>query len=180
MKTFTLGTLLLGCCLVASAQMGSTPNQTPQGSTPPTFPQTQTGQTPANPTTPADPSAIPPDTHAPGQMSGNHAADHSAQASTSVQGCLSQAADGNFMLADNSGNSFQLRGETSQLASLLGKEVKVEGTAVPTSGSTAGSMASPTSSASQSPASPSSQGTTTQFSVSDVHKVADACAIAQK
>jgi hypothetical protein len=178
-KTLTLGTVLLGCCLGAAAQMGSTPNQMPQPSTPPTFPQDQTGQIPSNPTRPADPSAIPPDTTAPGQMTHDHASDPVSQASssqTSIQGCLSQSSDGSFLLADNSGNSFQLRGETVQLGSYIGKEVKVDGIAVPNSGSTAGAMASPTSSTSL----PAASGTTAQFSVSDVHKVAEACTIAPK
>ena len=66
-QTFTLGILLLGCCLAAVAQTWSTPNQTPPSSTPSIFPQDQTGQTPSNPVTLADPSAIPPDTKAPEQ-----------------------------------------------------------------------------------------------------------------
>jgi hypothetical protein len=164
-NVLTLGTLMLGCCLAATAQMGSTPNQTSPASTPPTFPQDQTGQSPANP---ANPSAIPPDTNAPGRM-GDHATDQSSQASgsqmTTIQGCLSQSSAGNFMLSESSGNSFQLRGDTSQLSSFIGKEVKVDGTAS-TGGSNAGAMSS-------SSGSGSSSG---QFSVSKVHKVADSCA----
>src|ERR1700687_1255687 len=131
-KTLTLGTLLLGCCLSATAQTGSTPNQTPPVSTPSTFPQDQTGQLPSNPATPADPSAIPPDTNAPGRMTHDQAKDQASPASssqaTTIQGCLSQSSQGNFMLADNSGNKFQLRGDTSKLNSYIGKEVKVDGT----------------------------------------------------
>jgi hypothetical protein len=178
-KTITLGTLLLGCCLGAAAQMGSTPNQMPQRSTPPTFPQDQTGQTPSNPTTPADPSAIPPDTHAPGQTSHAQAADHAVQAgdsqTTTVQGCLSRSSNGNIMLADQSGKRIQLRGESSQLNSYVGNEVRVDGMAVSKSRATAGSMsspASPTSPASASPADDKGK----QFNVSDIHKVADVCA----
>jgi len=34
---------------------------------------------------------------------------------TTVRGCLSQSPDGNFILAEKSGNSFQLIGDTSKL-----------------------------------------------------------------
>ena len=54
-KILTLGTLLLGCCLAVAAQTGSTPNQMPPSSTPSTFPQDQTGQTPSNPANPNGP-----------------------------------------------------------------------------------------------------------------------------
>lgn len=63
-KNILIGTAVLGCCLAAVAQTGSTPNQTSPMSTPSTFPQDQTGQTPANPATPSNPAAIPPDTAA--------------------------------------------------------------------------------------------------------------------
>lgn len=171
-NALTLGTLLLGCCLAATAQMGSTPNQAPPGSTPSTFPQDQT--VPSHPVNPADRSANPPDTNAPGQMTHDHAGDQAGRASssqvTTIQGCLSQS-QGNFMLADNSGNKFQLRGDTSKLNSYIGKEVKVDGMAA-SGGSNAGAMASSTSTSS---GSGTETGTATQFSVSDVHKVADAC-----
>ncbi len=176
MKTLTLGTVLLGCCLAAAAQTGSTPNQIPPTSTPPTFPQDQTGQTPSNPSTPADPSALPPDTHAPGQMAHDRATRAAESQATSIQGCLSRSPDGNFILADNSGNSFQLRGSTSQLNNYVGKEVRVNGAAESTSGSTAGAMSAPSSSTSSSSTSmPSTSAPVTQFNVSDVHKVAESC-----
>jgi hypothetical protein len=165
-NALTLGTLLLGCCLAATAQTGSTPNQTPPISTPSTFPQDQTGQIPSNPANPADPSAIPPDTNAPGQVTHDHAGDQaSSSQETTIQGCLSRSSQGNFMLADNSGTQFQLRGDTSKLNSYVGKEVKVDGMAM-SGGSNTSAMSS---------ASGSSMGTSTQFTVSDVHKVADAC-----
>jgi hypothetical protein len=173
-KTVTLGTLLLGCCLGAAAQMGSTPNQMPQPSTPPTFPQTQTGQTPSNPTTPADPSAIPPDTHAPRPISRDQTSQAGDSHTSTVQGCLSRSSNGNIMLADKSGKRFQLSGESSQLNSYVGNEVKVDGVAVSKSGATAGSMSSPASPTSPTSASSSENGT--QFNVSDIHKVADTCA----
>ena len=153
-KTLTLGMLLLGCCLAAVAQT-------------PTFPQDQTGQTPSNPATPVEPSAFPPDTKAPGHDESSLQA--STQATT-VEGCLSQSPEGNFILADNSGNSFQLHGDTLRLTSYIGAEVQVEGIA--TINSVAPAMASPTSSES----SGSSSGAATQFNVSEIRKVTDTCA----
>lgn len=167
MKSLSIGILILGCCLAAVAQMGSTPNQTPPASTPSTFPQDQTGQTPANPTQPSDPSAIPPD------ISARPIAAQSSQASnfqTSVQGCLSLSSDGNFTLADNSGTRYQLRGDSSQLGAFVGTMIAVDGTITTSSGS-AGAMASPTSS--DSPGSPASGR---QLSVSNVRKISDSCA----
>jgi len=158
-KTFTLGTLLLGCCLAATAQTGSTPNQSPTIATPPTFPQDQTGQTPSNPTSPADPSAIPPDTSAPGRVSNSR--------TMSVQGCLRRSSDGSFVMASNSGSDFQLHGDSSELNSYVGNEVSVIGSPLPSSGSTAGAMASSTSD--------SSAGQKQPLSVSHVRKVSDVC-----
>jgi len=172
-KALTLGMLLLGCCLAAAAQ--TTPNQTPPVSTPPTFPQDQTGQSPSNPSNPSDPSAIPPDTDAPGMTHGQ-AADQETQSPssqmTTIQGCLSQSQSGNFMLADNSGNSFQLRGDAAKLASYIGNEVKVDGIAM-TTGSNAGAMSSPNSADSGSMA-----GTSAQFNVNNVRKLSDTCTAA--
>jgi hypothetical protein len=168
-KTLTLGTLLLGCWLAAVAQTGSTPNQTPPMSTPPTFSQDKTGPTPWNPTPPVDRSTFPPDTKAPGQS------ESSSQASnfqaTTVEGCLSQSPEGNFMLADNSGSNFQLHGDTLRLKGYIGKEVQVEGTAMSNRGAPPSAMASPSSDSSG-----SSPGAATQFNVSKVDKVADTCA----
>ena len=166
-KILTLGTLLLGCCLTAAAQTGSTPNQMPPSSTPSTFPQDQTGQTPSNPATPADPSAIPPDSSAPGTQASNSQA-------TTIQGCLNQSADGNFMLADNAGNNYQLHGDNTQLATHLGEEIQVQGIAESnnTSATPAGAMSSPTSNSASSGSSPVAA---TQFSVRNVHKIADNC-----
>jgi hypothetical protein len=73
------------------------------------------------------------------------------------------------MVADNSGTSYQLRGDSSQLGDFVGTMVAVDG-AITSSGS-AGAMASPTSS--DSPGSPSAGR---QLSVSHVRKISDSCA----
>ncbi len=149
-KTLTLVALLLGCGMAAVAQAGSALNQTPPSSTPSTLPQNQTNQTPSNPVTLADPSAVPPDSEA------------SSSQSTAVQGCLSRSPDGHFILTDSSGNSFRLRGEILQLNSYLGKEVRLEG-AVTSNDETA-------------PNAMASSASATQLLVTNVHKLAESCA----
>jgi hypothetical protein len=165
-KTLTLGTLLLGCCLAAAAQTSNTPNPTPQGAS--TFPQDQTGQTPSNPASPADPKALPPDASAPAPSTSGSMAQK-----TTVQGCLAQSADGNFILSDKSGNSFQLSGDTSQLSSYVGNEIRVDGTAM-NGEAGPGSMSSPVAS---SPA--GSSESARQISVTGVRKVSDTCTNSQ-
>ncbi len=163
-KSLSIGALVLGCCLAAAAQTGSTPNQTPPVSTPSTFPQDQTGQTPANPASPSNPSAIPPDTSAtPGQSN------QASNSQTSVQGCLSRGSDGGFVVADNSGTSYQLRGDSSQLGDFVGTTVAVDGTI--TSSDSASAMAAPMSSDSS-----GSPAASRQLNVSRVRKLSDSCA----
>lgn len=165
MKTLlSLGTFVLGCCLAAAAQMGSAPNQTPPRATPSTFPQDQTGQMPSNPTRPADPSALPPDTSASGRT-GDQASARESQ--TSVTGCLSRGSDGFFTLQDSSGKNFQLNGFTAQLGGFVGNQVRVEGTI---SSSTPGAMSSSTSSDTAIDSS-----TSKELTVSSVHKVSETC-----
>jgi len=93
-KIITLGTLLLSCCFVVSAQAGSMQNDN------------------TRPTT--------------------------------VQGCLSQASDGSYILADSYGNRFQLRGDTAQLSGAVDNEIRVKGNFVSDSGMYVSAMASPT------------------------------------
>jgi hypothetical protein len=58
---------------------------------------------------------------------------------TTVQGCLSSAG-GNFSLTDNSGNTYQLAGDTSKLAEHVGHKIEVTGTTSP-AGSPSGGTA---------------------------------------
>ncbi|HSZ62874.1 MAG TPA: hypothetical protein VK828_13815 [Terriglobales bacterium] len=46
---------------------------------------------------------------------------------TSVQGCLS-GTDGNYMLTDDKGTTYQLTGDTAKLSEHVGHEVKIMGT----------------------------------------------------
>jgi hypothetical protein len=81
-----------------------------------------------------------------------------------LNGCLSQSSDGNFILADNSGNTFQLRGKTSKLNSFVGKQIQVHGANI-SPATTAGAMSSDA----------SSSGAVNQFNVYDVRKISDSC-----
>jgi len=127
-KILTLGAVLLGCCLVAFAQTGSSQDQNPQGAAPSAYPQVQT---PSEQAAPANPAAMQ-------QQAAQPAA--TSQIAT-VQGCLSQSADG-FLLSDNLGNNYQLGGDTSQLGDLVGKEVQVSGMTISNGPSEPGSMSS--------------------------------------
>jgi hypothetical protein len=71
-----------------------------------------------------------------------------------LQGCLS-GTSGNYMITDSSGATYQLQGEESQLSKNVGKEVRLSGTAAPSSGSNTGSAQ--------------------MFNVTKVRKVANAC-----
>lgn len=57
-----------------------------------------------------------------------------ADSETTVQGCLS-GSDGNYVLTDKNGSTFQLTGDAAKLSEHVGHEVKVSGTS--TSASTA-------------------------------------------
>ncbi len=146
-KMLTLGVLLLGGCLAALAQSETHPTRNQSGEAGANLPaagQGVSGESSAQAATQVD----------------------NSQAST-LRGCLSQSSDGNFMLADKSGNNFQLQGDASQLDSYIGKEIQVHGSSLNSSGTSADAMASDTGGAT---------GAAKQFTVSDVHKVADTCA----
>lgn len=61
----------------------------------------------------------------------------SSGTNTSVQGCLS-GSDGNFMLTDKNGTTYQLTGDTAKLSEHVGHEVKVMGSTSSASSSGAG------------------------------------------
>lgn len=79
-----------------------------------------------------------------GQMSGNGQTNTGAK--TTVEGCLS-GSNGNYMLTDSEGKSYELTGDTSKLANHVGHEMKVTGTE--SSGTAGGSSMSNGASGSQ-------------------------------
>lgn len=66
----------------------------------------------------------------------------SAGGETTVQGCLS-GANGSYTLNDNSGNTYQLTGDTSKLAEHVGHEIKVTGISAASATSAGTSAATP-------------------------------------
>jgi len=64
---------------------------------------------------------------------------------TTVQGCLS-GSNGNYSLADSSGNTYQLAGDTSKLSEHVGHTVEITGTAASSSASSKGTSKAPSSS----------------------------------
>jgi hypothetical protein len=139
-KTLTIGTIVLGCCLLALAQTSSYPNQGPPAS----FPGNSIDQSGSAVST-----------------------NQSSSQKTTVQGCLTQSADGFFLLSDASAKSYQLNDGSSRLAQFVGKEIRVDGFGFNrNSEPTPGSMS----------ASPSElNGPVQQIDVTKVRKVSDRC-----
>jgi hypothetical protein len=90
-----------------------------------------------------------------------------------IEGCLSQTSSG-FALADASGTTYNLTGDTSKLSSHVGEQVEVKG--MPASGS-ASSSAAPDASASSAGAAGSAAGASAgqSFTVQSVKKIAKTC-----
>ncbi len=114
-----------------------------------------------------------------------------------LQGCLS-GSNGNFILTDNSGNTYQLTGDTDDLGKHVGQEVKVKGNSASSSASgtsgagTAGATGAATGSGTATGTSPSAQGSISAntgtpgssgtasvnsgiFNVSRVKKISNSC-----
>lgn len=70
----------------------------------------------------------------PNQTDSQQTAASGADGEATVQGCLS-GSDGNYVLTDKNGSTFQLTGDAAKLSEHVGHEVKVSGTS--TSASTA-------------------------------------------
>src|SRR5438045_3405628 len=67
---------------------------------------------------------------------------------TTIQGCLS-GSGGNFTLTDDSGNTYQLTGDTSTLSKHVGHEVQITGTSTESTAGTSPTTGTPTSAASR-------------------------------
>jgi hypothetical protein len=102
----------------------------------------------------------------PSQTSPSQTSPTGAGAETTVQGCLS-GSDGNYMLTDKRGNTFQLTGDTAKLSEHVGHEIKVTGT---TSAS-----ASPSSGKAGEEREGEAGGSSRQLEVTSVKHVAKTC-----
>lgn len=83
-----------------------------------------------------------------------------------IEGCLRQVSEGNFVIVQTSGKSYQLSGDTSKLAGMIGTEIRVFGFLMAGDVSLPGAMASRTDSDSGE-----------QISVSEASKIAETCYI---
>jgi hypothetical protein len=90
----------------------------------------------------------------------------SAGGEQTIQGCLSQGANG-FTLADASGTSYNLTGDTSKLSAHVGEQVELKGS--PSAGSAAGAAAS---------AGGAAAGAGQNFDVKGVKRIAKSCSTA--
>ena len=82
-------------------------------------------------------------------QTGSSQTEPSASGQTTVQGCL-QGSDGNYILTDKSGTTYQLQGDTSKLSAHVGHEVQITGSTTsassgtsPTTGTPAGATQQP-------------------------------------
>jgi len=96
----------------------------------------------------------------------------SSSSQTSIQGCLS-GSTGSYSLADNSGTTYQLQGDDSQLSKHVGQEVEVKGSE--SSASASPSSTSPSSSSSASTSSSTGASAGKAFNVTSVKKISSTC-----
>jgi hypothetical protein len=163
-------TVLLAGAFLLSSSFLVAQNQSP-ASTPPTLPQSQSQPAPDQ-----QPSSSPSSTMPSADQSAQ-AGSQSDSSAQKIEGCLSQTASG-FALADASGTTYNLTGDTSKLSSHVGEQVEVKGT--PASGSAASSAApSADSSAASAGASGAASAAGQSFTVQSVKKIAKSCANAQ-
>ncbi|MDT8067422.1 MAG: DUF5818 domain-containing protein [Terriglobia bacterium] len=160
MKKLALATaFLFASSMFVMAQSTTSPSSTDQQQPSATSPSTQSAPTS---TMPSDQSAQPSDQSAQSSMGS------SSSSEQTIQGCLSQGANG-FTLADASGTTYNLTGDTSKLSSHVGEQVAVKGTPSSSAASTSGAAGSEASSAS--PSSASGQN----FDVKSVKRISKSC-----
>lgn len=147
--------LLCGCIAAAGQQSPRSPQQSPQS---PSSPQ----QSPGTPPT------FPQSSSQPRQQS---APDQSSSSQNAIQGCLSKSGD-NFVLTDQSGTAYQLKGDTDDLAKYVGQEVAVSGSKAE---SGASSSTKPSGEAAGGQGDKGQAAASNIFTVSSVKKVADSC-----
>ena len=165
-------TVLLAGAFLLSSSFLVAQNQAP-ASTPPTLPQSQSQPAPDQ-----QPSASPSSTMpSADQSSMGSQSDSSAQ---KIEGCLAQSGS-DFTLADASGTTYKLTGETSKLSSHVGEQVEVKGS--PASDSSAASSAAPSADSSAASAGSSSasgaSAAAKSFTVQSVKRIAKSCSNAQ-
>ena len=175
--------LLAGAFLLSSSFMVAQSSQAP-ASTPPTLPQSQSQPAPDQQPSSTSPSSTMPSADQSSQTSagqssmGSQSADNSS--SQKIEGCLAQSGS-DFTLADASGTTYKLTGDTSKLSSHVGEQVEVKG--MPASDSSSASSASPSSDSTAAAAGSSSASSTSaagkSFTVQHVKRISKTCSNAQ-
>jgi Protein of unknown function (DUF5818) len=162
--------MLSGSMFVVAQQ----PSTSPSAGTPPTFPSDQKA--------PATDQARP-DINASPTAAQSGSMDQSSSASAKpTEGCLSQASSGSgFILTDASGVQYTLTGDSSELSSHVGQQVRITGEVAPNA--TAG-MKTDSSDAKGSSAASASTGSGTDansssITVKKVKKIASTCSNTQ-
>jgi hypothetical protein len=168
MKKLALATaFLFASSMFVMAQSTSSPSSTDQAQQPSSTTTTNTQSTTT--TTPSDQSSQQPSAQQPADQSSMGSQSSTSGSEQTIQGCLSQGANG-FTLADASGTTYNLTGDTSKLSSHVGEEVQVKGSA--SSSSSAASSTAPSSSAAgATPSSASGQN----FDVKSVKRISKSC-----
>ncbi len=172
--------MLSGSLFVAAQQPSSSSPSSNPPSTPSTFPSDQQAPTATQPQ---------PDVNAPAGQTSSQAGsqtgsmDQGAAAGKSIEGCLSQAPSGSgFILTDSSGVQYSLQGETSDLSSHVGEQVRIAGDVAP---SAAGGMKTdnPDSKGNAAPSastSSSAEANLSSITVKKVKKIASSCSTSAK
>ncbi len=171
--------LLAGAFLLSSSFMVAQSSQAP-ASTPPTLPQSQSQPAPDQQPSSASPSSTMPSADQSSQTSagqssmGSQSADNSS--SQKIEGCLAQSGS-DFTLADASGITYKLTGDTSKLSSHVGEQVEVKG--MPASDSAASSATPSSDSSAAAAGSSSASAAGKSFTVQHVKRISKTCSNAQ-
>src|SRR5512143_410869 len=169
MKKLALATaFLFASSMFVMAQSTGSPSSTDQQQPSATSPSSSPSASPSS-TDQQSPSSASPSS-SPSQSDQSAQSSMGSSSEQKIEGCLSQGANG-FTLADASGTSYNLTGDTSKLSSHVGEQVEIKG--APSSGSSAASSGAASSSAASgaSPSSASGQN----FEVKSVKKIAKSC-----
>jgi hypothetical protein len=143
--------LFLSSTFVLAQSSPSSPSSTDQQQPSTTSPSSTDQQQPSNPS-PSMPQS---------DQSASQTSSMGAGNEQKIEGCLSQGANG-FTLADASGTTYNLTGDTSKLSSHVGEQVEVHGT--------------PSSSPSSAASSQTAGGASAQnFDVKSVKRIAKSC-----
>jgi hypothetical protein len=169
------------CALTVSGSMFMAAQQpattSPSNSTPPTFPSDQKAPTADQAQQPAIDSQT--QSSQVGAQSGSM--DQSAGNSKAIEGCLSQATSGSgFILTDASGVAYNLQGDSSDLSSHVGQQVKIMADAAPKSGAASDNSASSSSASTASSAGAAgADASANTLTVKKVKKIASSCSTSQ-